>query len=583
MELLRCLHTSGHGPDNFQRKQATIREGGEQVSLRRLPSAFVGSCPARGLFLGVLPMKRTKDSSPAPALTPDTGQALPTAASEWHKRPNTSGTCDACGCPVLKIGEHRLKTDGTGWERKSKSPGGFKVWPVTISPPPVPVDQKAPRQPGRPRKELTTFPYCSNSLAEHFYASMLPRHKQAWAFDTRRYFELALSRFLEFLGRDAAIDDTSEEKLDQWQAWLVGKGFSVIHAKDSATALETIVAVYLQPREPRIRRTAETSPTDQAGDDEAALSTVLKAYLLRRKVATQSGYLLALALTSFGRFLGHMPTVADLTDSIVSEWISAFEVRFSPWTASAYRTRLLTLWRMAARQKKCPPPDEVRKCPLPDPMPDSWTEDEVRRLLKACDELEGTVLGVPLGALLRANILAAYDTGLRRTDLWNIHRAQIRPDGMIALRQHKTQRVHVPKLRPATMAAVLALAGDYPLCWPGCHSNFYRPWRKLLKLAGLKGKGALHKLRRTGATLVARDYGLDAARRFLGHRTSEMVYHYVDQSIAVQPMFLPADLMGTEQATPIETKPALVEALPKDAPKTAPVPLPRGCSVVCTW
>ena len=48
--------------------------------------------------------------------------------------------------------------------------------------------------------------------------------------------------------------------------------------------------------------------------------------------------------------------------------------------------------------------------------------------------------------------------------------------------------------------------------------------------------GALHQIRRSGATQLAKQDGLEAARQYLGHRTDAMVWHYVDVSSALGPM-----------------------------------------------
>ncbi len=98
------------------------------------------------------------------------------------------------------------------------------------------------------------------------------------------------------------------------------------------------------------------------------------------------------------------------------------------------------------------------------------------------------------------------------------------------------------------MKEVLALPGEHPLRWHGypLTPNFCREWQKLRRLAGLNGRGSLHQLRRTGATHVAKEHGMDAARRFLGHRSPEMVFHYVDESIALQESYLPPPVLTAD-------------------------------------
>jgi integrase len=182
----------------------------------------------------------------------------------------------------------------------------------------------------------------------------------------------------------------------------------------------------------------------------------------------------------------------------------------------------------------------VRK---PQPLPIAWTIAELRAILAACQLVPGVFrrTGARRAAYLVALVLAAYESGLRRSDLWGLTRGQIRPDGTIVLRQRKTGAPHQPRLRPETAALVLALPGDRPLACPESKpTRFYRLWATVIAAAQVR-PGCLQQLRRSGATHLASAHP-EAVQRYLGHSSPEMQRHYVDWSIARPQQWLPPAL-----------------------------------------
>jgi integrase len=258
-------------------------------------------------------------------------------------------------------------------------------------------------------------------------------------------------------------------------------------------------------------------------------------YTVVRGLGSRSAYQVRRSVAVFEGWLGRSATVKDLDDVLVSRWLAEIATNYAEWTLNGHRTRLLCLWRYAARRQWCDPPGEVRRVPRPAPMPEAWTVDEMTRLVAATDELDGSA-----GRWFRALILAGYESGLRRADLWGLHRSQIHADG-ITTRQHKTGQPHLAPLRPETVALVLALPGDYPLACPWGPKWYGVLWGRLRRLANVP-PGCCQKLRRTGATWIAATEGMDAASRWLGHRTPGMVRHYVDLRFAVPRPSLPPRL-----------------------------------------
>lgn len=249
-------------------------------------------------------------------------------------------------------------------------------------------------------------------------------------------------------------------------------------------------------------------------------------YALARGLSRGGAYLVRWSVSRYAAHLGRPATTDDLTDGAVSGWLAAESGRMAPGTLAGHRTRLLCLWRWAARRKLVEAPGEVRRCRVPEPQPEAWTADEVGLLLAACP-----LLGAD-GRYLQALVAAAWDSGLRRSDLRAVPRSAIDPaSGVIRLRQRKTGYPHEPRLRPDTAAAVLALPGEYPLSCPWGPRKYGALWGRLRRLAGLDERGGCQRLRRSGATAVACQEGLQAASEFLGHRSAGMVRWYVDRTI----------------------------------------------------
>jgi len=250
------------------------------------------------------------------------------------------------------------------------------------------------------------------------------------------------------------------------------------------------------------------------------LSEILDQYVLIRSLSRGASYLLRWSVQGFAGYLGHQATTQDLDDATVSGWLESLDL--APATRAAHRTHLLSLWRFAARRGHCRAPGEVRRERAPEPQPDAWTPEQVRRLIAACQ-----ILGRD-GEYLRVEILAAYESGIRKSDLHGLRRDQI-GETISGYRMTKTGFCHEPQLSRGTVDAILRRAGAYPLACPWGPRKYRQLWARLRDLANVPGRGGCQQLRRTGATWVAVTQGLDAARSYLGHRSPAMVAHYIDR------------------------------------------------------
>lgn len=273
------------------------------------------------------------------------------------------------------------------------------------------------------------------------------------------------------------------------------------------------------------------------------LTNLLQQYVLFRAVAGNSEYQLLHSIRAFGNHLGHDAVLADLTDVSVSQFLQAAQVQFSQRSCANLRTNLLCLWRFASDHGLVAPPVRVRKVSRPEPCPIAWTLEELRRIVARTRNLRGVFPnGVSRPLYSEALTVFSYDSGLRRSDTWRVKREQIRPDGSIVLRQHKTHYPHNPRIRQSTLELINRLPGDPPLRCPfKSTGDWYEFWREeVIKPAGVR-QGALQQIRRTGATWLALDHP-EAVQRYLGHRSPTMAKHYVDESIARPQQFLPPEI-----------------------------------------
>jgi integrase len=269
-----------------------------------------------------------------------------------------------------------------------------------------------------------------------------------------------------------------------------------------------------------------------------ALTEIAADYCLTKGLRPSSAWQVAHSVRLFGRWLGRDPLVSDLNDSTVSRWLEHLELTHSLRTVAGHRANILSIWRYADIQQ----PRNVRRVRRPDPCPMAWTIAEVQLLIRVAAVQRGELRnGVSKSDYLTTLILAAYDTGLRKSDLFGLNKDSVRPDGSIVLVQSKVGKVHAARLRLAALEGLKRLPGQYPFADPWRNSRaFYRVWAEVIQTAMIR-PGCLQQLRRTGASHLAAIHP-EAVQRYLGHRSPEMQKHYVDPSIAQPTQPLPPEI-----------------------------------------
>lgn len=279
-----------------------------------------------------------------------------------------------------------------------------------------------------------------------------------------------------------------------------------------------------------------------------SLRSVLSLYQLERDVRPTSISHLGYAIGNFAKYLGHEPTLADLTDDAVNKWLLWLAEHGSRCTMRNYRVRLLTVWRFAVEigLMDCLPL-RVRKVRLQHDSPQAWSVSEVERLLEAAGQVAGVfnVTRVNRADFWRAIIRTAYDTGFRAGDLMRLKIENFSARSMVIIRQSKTGQVIVRWVWPETWQAIERIAApERTLLFADILSrrSFFQRFAEIRKAAGLSGH--FRWLRRTGASLVECDIS-GQGKTFLGHRSSGIAErYYIDPRLLQTKPILPPRLTG---------------------------------------
>ena len=202
---------------------------------------------------------------------------------------------------------------------------------------------------------------------------------------------------------------------------------------------------------------------------------------------------------------------------------AAWKSRLAADTRYTYHQNLKAILRMLGRPDLA---DVVPRLKWPNNHPPAATPDEIARLL--------AVASPPI----RAAIIIARDTGMRRSDLLALAPAHVK-DGLITITMQKTKR----ELRLPASPAILELIASLPAADPitpivdtiyGRHMKFAafsRGWTRAKKQAGVNPFLKPHSLRHSVAVSlyeISRD--LRAVQQVLGHERLSSTVGYLEHA-----------------------------------------------------
>lgn len=241
-------------------------------------------------------------------------------------------------------------------------------------------------------------------------------------------------------------------------------------------------------------------------------------------------------------FTGRKTIAEVLTEQNVNAFLASIE-HHKPATIRGYRVDLLTLWGAAADENlvKYPRRRRIRRARVPQQVIDCYTVAEAEAILEAAVRLEGAY---PSGVMRRdywnAAVRLAWDSGLRRGDIWAFRLQNVDPAGNWRCVQHKTGKLAAGRIHPSTRAALAAIGTDQPCEWPLPVEQFSREFRRLRDLAGVT-RGTWKWFRRSSGSYVeAQQAG--AGHRHLGHATESIFTTHYDARLAERSVVQPPEL-----------------------------------------
>ncbi len=248
------------------------------------------------------------------------------------------------------------------------------------------------------------------------------------------------------------------------------------------------------------------------------------------------------AIRHLNRFFGHPATLEDIADEDrVTEFMEWFSVGRKPATIATQRSQMVALLSYAHRRGLIAIVPDIPRVPQLYRAPNSYTVEEVDRLVKAARDASGEICGIPASFYWVANFLIVYDTGVRTRALWAIELPHLRLDVPVIVfppENMKNRKGQILRVAPSTAKIIMRTLAVprrrlFPEHW--CEATRYRKAKVFFEAAGLPyGRHDLYqRLRRTNGTMTHAKGG-DATAQ-LGHSSDAVTRrHYLDQSNNIQ-------------------------------------------------
>lgn len=294
--------------------------------------------------------------------------------------------------------------------------------------------------------------------------------------------------------------------------------------------------------------TIELKPLALGGNTEGKggkllLSEYVESYALSHEIRRGTLEQYRVAMNVLNKWRGCPVEVAELSDDLINRFLASLSKEAKPHTVASKKRHLLALWRSAADEGLVAYPKRIRKIRLPDTPKIVWTASQVRQLAEQVERIPGRfpqseiLIGASLGALVRA----AWDTGMRRSDLFRLQRLHAERDEWLEMVQRKTGRTILCKLSRDTRAAILRTFDDWAVprqyVWPSTSSAVRRITGMIAEAAQDLGlpcaSTPLKALRRSSITAVeAQAPGTGYLQA--GHSTSQTTIRYYLSPTAAQ-------------------------------------------------
>lgn len=290
------------------------------------------------------------------------------------------------------------------------------------------------------------------------------------------------------------------------------------------------------------------------------LAELVERYRDLRNLGDKSMLLYGMLLKRLEAHLGHVPTVADLDDLVVSRYLRVRATQtwrgkpVSPASVQKDKVMLAAIWNLAARKRWVAEFPELPKLKVPKRLPvgRAYTADDVSRLVRRAKSRKGVTGGQPSAWWWSTLIWTGYLTAERKSALLALRWGQVDTDRCEVVFLGSTRKGHTRDIsRQITpdLARMLAVRRGPPdalvWAWDRHPQSLYTSMKVLCRLAGVTYRG-FHGLRRSAASYAALAGGRAAATQLLDHSDPNLQQVYVDPEIC------PVERMNLDALPPLD-------------------------------
>lgn len=384
----------------------------------------------------------------------------------------------------------------------------------------------------------------NNSLVRFFHRRYYPEKLADKSPHTPTQYERAVTKLCQYAARDITLGEINEHLLDRFAEWCISSGLTYDTARKYRAYLRAIVRHArpgMCPKQSGRRPHEEPPQSDPDAElkPEGSLWKFFEDKYRRQRLAgctDGQGKQIEIAMRRLSKQLAHAVMLVDLSDEMIREhqaWM--LDDGYSPKTVNGACASLLAVWRFAYQLRMVSELPRVSRIREYRRLPVAWKMDEFERLLEATKTRRGMYGLVPANQWWRALLLVVYDTAIRCRAVLGIERSHldIETGWLLVPAENMKARVEQRfRLSEQTLEAIrLIWLPSRRMLFPHKNRNwFHQNYGRLLEAAGLPrtSRDQLHKIRRTTASIVAKEEGIAAAVRLLGHSTETVTKNYID-------------------------------------------------------
>ena len=229
-------------------------------------------------------------------------------------------------------------------------------------------------------------------------------------------------------------------------------------------------------------------------------------------------------IRAFAKFLGRVPMLEDIADEItLARYMDHRQSTVSPYSAEKERSQLMAMARLANDRRMIPALPACDPSPLPDRVPVSWSEDELRRLYRSAASTPGYVGLVPAGEFFTALITVCFETTERIGALLDVEpshytRPFLTVPGEIRKGGRRARVYELSEDACRRIERLLTVNNERIFAWKLARTYLWDKVRGILTRANLGGKRvAFQQVRRSAISHMAKATNDATAVAFAGH------------------------------------------------------------------